>query len=146
METRTAVLTAAQKLRRHILLRCDHESLVERISGYSGASSLTTGDDIDAAWDVAMDYDLAHDAKAEVREGEVETGIPCDWSRHYESKSVAVKVDDGSWVGWTYWYGGGKHGAPGEVEWIEDAYHVNVTEEEKMMTVRTFTKGALLDT
>ena len=75
----------------------------------------------------------------EFREGQVETDVTCEWCRHYESKSVAANID-GTWIGWTYWYGGGKHGEPEAVAWMEDAYFLDVTEEEKLVTVRTFTK------
>jgi hypothetical protein len=37
------------------------------------------------------------------------------------------------------WFGGGKHGEPGAVEWMEDAYHLTCHEEEKLVVVRTFT-------
>lgn len=84
--------------------------------------------------------DDIQDIKYEFREGEVETKLPCDYSRHYESKSVAAKIPDGSWVGWTYWYGGGKHGEPEAIDWMEDAYDLDVVEEEKLVIVRTFTK------
>lgn len=67
-----------------------------------------------------------------------ETDIKCDWSRHYESKSVAKKLDNGKWVGYTYWYGGGKHGEPEAIDWIDDAYFLEMKEE--MRPVRTFTK------
>ena len=91
------------------------------------------GDDTDESDDL-------RETMINCREGEVETDIPCEWSRHYESKSVAAKMLDGSWVGWTYWYGGGKHGEPEEIDWIEDAYNLSCTEEEKLVLVRTFTK------
>ncbi len=55
-----------------------------------------------------------------------ETGISSDYSRHYESKSVAKEIAPGVWVGWTYWYGGGKHGEPSEVPWLDDAYLLDV--------------------
>lgn len=77
---------------------------------------------------------------SEMRSGEVETGLKCDWSRHYESKAVAAQMPDGRWVGWTYWYGGGKHGEPEAMPWMEDAYFLDCTEEQKLVTVRTFTK------
>lgn len=105
----------------------------------SDADAVINGEP-DAAYDHLVEHDEHWDAMNEVREGEVETGIPCEWSRHYESKSVAARAPDGSWVGWTYWYGGGKHGAPEEVDWVEGAYDLVVTEEEKMVTVRTFAK------
>ncbi|MEP6001741.1 MAG: hypothetical protein ABJ276_17130, partial [Parasphingorhabdus sp.] len=79
-----------------------------------------------------------YDATEEFRCSGIETDIPCEDSRHYESKSVAQKCSDGSWVGWTCWFGGGKHGEPDSIDWIEYAYDVNVTEEQKMVTVRTF--------
>lgn len=87
------------------------------------------------------DYEL-QDAKSEVRCSGVETGLKCDWSRHYESTAVATQYVDGSWVGWTYWYGGGKHGEPEAIDWMEDAYEVNCTEEEKMVVVRTFSTSS----
>ena len=89
--------------------------------------------------------DLIYDAeKHEIRGGEVETGLRCPFSRHYESKSVAMQFPDKSWVGWTYWFGGGKHGEPESINWIEHAYDLECTEEEKMVVVRTFSipKGA----
>jgi hypothetical protein len=86
----------------------------------------------------ALDEDEIQEAQYEVREGQFETGLKCDWSRHYESKSVAAKTPSGEWVGWTYWYGGGKHGEPEAIDWIESAYDLKCTEEEKMVTVRTW--------
>lgn len=74
----------------------------------------------------------------EYREGECETDIPPLWSRHYESKSVARQLRDGTWVGWTYWYGGGKHGDPDSIPWIEDSYFLKCTEKQELVTVRTF--------
>lgn len=79
------------------------------------------------------------DARSEVRCGEVETNIRAPWSRHYEAKSVAAKYVDGTWVGWTYWYGGGKHGEPEAVEWMDSAYDLTCVEEQVMTTKRTFT-------
>ena len=97
-------------------------------------------DAISAAYQDLIDNEQLWDAESETREGQVETDIPCQSSRHYESKSVAAQCRDGSWVGWTYWYGGGKYGEPEAIEWICDAYDLTVTEEEKVVTVRTFKK------
>lgn len=69
------------------------------------------------------------------------TDLKCEYSRHYESDAVAAKLSDGTWVGWTYWYGGGKHGEPEGIEWMSDAYEVNCIEEEKLVVVQTFTNG-----
>lgn len=95
---------------------------------------------VDALYQDLVDKDGHWDARNQIREGQVETELECEWSRHYESKSVAAKMPDGSWVGWTYWYGGGKHGEPESIDWMKDAYSLNVTEEEKLVVVRTFTK------
>lgn len=97
-------------------------------------------DNVDSLYQQLVDEDGHWDARSEIRSGDVETGLPCEWSRHYESKSVAAKMPDGSWVGWTYWYGGGKHGEPEAIDWMEDAYDLDCKEEEKVVTVRTFTK------
>ena len=58
-----------------------------------------------------------------------ETKIPCDRSRYYASKSVAKQLKSGEWVGWTYYFAGGKHGQPSEMPWIEDAYFLEAQEE-----------------
>jgi hypothetical protein len=47
---------------------------------------------------------------------------------------------DGSWVGWTYWSGGGKHGEPESISWMSEAYELDVKEEEKLVIVQTFSK------
>ena len=120
-------LTASQKLMKMMLV--ESETVDE--------DQLTTPEEIEEAWS-----DWGNEIEDDFREGDEETGEPCDWSRHYESKSVASKMLDGSWVGWTYWYGGGKHGEPEAIPWIEDAYDLDVTEEEKVVTVRTFKRKA----
>lgn len=93
---------------------------------------------VDNLYDALIEEQEDIDAREEIRGGEVETGLKCEWSHHYESKAVAMKMPDGSWVGWTYWYGGGKYGEPGAVEWMEDAYDLDCHEEAKMVIVRTF--------
>jgi len=93
---------------------------------------------IEECWE-KFNWDI-QDCKEEFRGGSDKTNIPTPYSRYYESKSVATKMSDGSWVGWTYWYGGGKHGQPEAVEWVDDAYYLDCKEEEKVVTVRTFTK------
>jgi hypothetical protein len=98
-----------------------------------------TGDQIDELYE--ENEDACEDVKYEIREGRYETNLPCQHSRHYESQSVAAQAPNGLWVGWTYWYGGGKHGEPEAIDWIEDAYLLDVKEEQKMVTVRTFTKA-----
>ena len=97
-----------------------------------------TADNVDDLYDENNENYELQDAKSEIRCSGTETELECDYSRHYESYAVAAKYVDGSWVGWTYWYGGGKHGEPEAIDWMEGAYEVNCTEEEKMVVVRTF--------
>jgi len=97
-----------------------------------------TGEQVDDLYD--ENEGDCEDVKYEIREGRYETKVPCECSRHYESQSVAVQAPNGLWAGWTYWYGGGKHGEPEAIDWIGDAYLLAVQEEEKMVVVRTFTK------
>lgn len=128
-------MTPEQKIKHAILLRAD------AMGGVAAMDGLTiTAETVDAVFKAANEDWGLQDVINEVRQGEVETDLPTPYSRHYEAKSVAAKMPDGSWVGWTYWYGGGKHGEPEAVGWMDDAYDVTCAEEQKMVTVRTFTK------
>lgn len=89
--------------------------------------------------------DYSHDVRGDLRQGEMVTNVCPDYSRHYESKSVAIHIEDfegfTGYIGWTYWYGGGKHGYPSEVDWIPYAYFLDLVEEKEVITiVRTFKK------
>lgn len=101
-------------------------------------------ENIEALFDRAKEEDdgSLRDAINEIRASGVETHLPVPHSRNYEARAVARQYVDGSWIGWTYWYGGGKHGAPQDVVWIEYAYDVSATEEPKTVIVRTFEKVA----
>lgn len=125
-------MTPQQKIKALIILRVA-EWLEEE-------EPAITADNVDDLYD-ELDGDSAQDAKYEVRSGEVETHLPTEFSRHYEAKAVAAKAPDGSWVGWTYWYGGGKHAEPEAIDWIGSAYNLTCTEEEKLVTIQTFTKA-----
>lgn len=125
-------MTPEQKIKHAVLLR--YESWNDDVN--FPEITAANVDDLYGATD-GDDYEL-QDARNEIRGGAVETGIKCDWSRSYESKAVAAKMPDGTWVGWTYWYGGGKHGEPEAIDWMDEAYDLTVAEEEKVVTVRTF--------
>lgn len=138
-------MTPCQKIKRDILL------IVQGLGANFDASesekalikSLDAGitaETVDAQYNELVELDMHYDYESEFRPGQVETNIPSDYSRHYETKSVAMKMTDDTWVGWTYWYGGGKHGDPGSVEWMEYAYDLEVTEVEKMVVVQEFKK------
>lgn len=100
--------------------------------------AIVNAKNIDEVYDLSDD-DYKQDARNEIRCSGTKTGLPCQDSRNYESDAVAAMMPDGSWVGWTYWYGGGKHGQPEAIDWMGEAYAVNCAEEQKMVTVRTFT-------
>lgn len=117
-----------------------HAALVIAYSWRDDPMPEITASNVDDLFEADDDGNI-QDAVSEVRGGQVKTGLPCDWSRHYESESVAYKTPDGSWVGWTHWYGGGKHGEPEAIDWMDSAYDLTVTEEEKVVTVRTFSKA-----
>ena len=108
-------MTASEKLKQKLVHaatgeRCESAAIAERFDELYGEDEMS-------------------DAMSEFRSGQVATNLPCDYSRHYESKSVAAEMLDGSWVGWTYWYGGGKHGEPEAIDWVDDAYDVTFVEE-----------------
>lgn len=124
------MMNASQKLKWSIIRQCFNEF----------DDTAITVENIDELWDQAHELDEFNDINSECREGDIETDIPAPSSRHLESKSVACKAPDGSWIGWTYWYGGGKHAEPAAVEWIGEAYNLYVDEQEKMVVVRTFSK------
>ncbi len=129
-------MTASQKLNELIINKCK-----EMIKSYGDISN---PDNFEAEFEEKLEdgeyEDYFYDAKNEIRGGEIETDISPEYSRHYEVKSVAAKAEDGSWIGWNYYYGGGKHGEPSEMDWIEDAYDLDCEEEEKLVIVRKFKK------
>jgi hypothetical protein len=94
-----------------------------------------TDETIDQVYDnlEAHDDGNLQDACNEVRCSGQATGLACEVSRHYESKAVAAQHPDGSWIGWTYFFGGGKHGRPEEMPWMEDAYEVHVVGERTIV-------------
>lgn len=124
-------MTPRHKIMRDILL-----SATQNCPEEFAAGPFETADQIEAAYGRLVEEDVHWDYESEFRQGEVGTDVPAPSSRHYESRSVAVKTCDGSWVGWTFWYGGGKHGQPGEIDWMSEAYDLTCTEEQKVVTVR----------
>jgi len=131
-------MTPVQKIKYAILIY-DHEERLRFEPDHK--RPVVSADDVDALFEAAnTDWEL-QDSIDGFRSGQVETDVLCQDSRHYESKSVAAKMPDGTWVGWTYWYGGGKHGEPEAIDWMDEAYDLDVTEEEKVVVVRTFSRA-----
>jgi hypothetical protein len=97
-----------------------------------------TAESICDAWDDLDGHIDLQDYESEVRGGKYKTDIPCESSWPYESESVAAEMMDGSYVGWTYWFGGGKHSQPESMPWIESAYDLDM--KEVMVVQKVFTK------
>lgn len=104
-----------------------------------GDVSIETEEEIDALWNKAGNGWL-QDATNEFRHGEEVTGLRTEFDRNYETQAVAGQMFDGSWVGWTFWYGGGKHGQPETIEWISESYPLEMKEQEVTRIEKTFKK------
>ena len=102
-----------------------------------------SSDNVDALYDDLVAKDGHWDAKNELRCTGRESGLSrnVDYmvARHYDHCEVAAEMPDGSWVGWTYWHGGGKFGEPSAVEWMSEAYEVHHRAEPKTIIVDIFT-------
>jgi hypothetical protein len=100
------------------------EKLMQKLIHMATGERIESPDAIRQRYNSLPDNDEAYDAlqrrgkRASMRGGEEETSLPCPGSRLYETKSVAAPMLDGTWVGWTYFYGGGKHGEP-EVDAVD---------------------------
>jgi hypothetical protein len=135
-------LTTLQKLKHLIIIKaivdfdyiCPSSCIAAIISRYP------TSNQIEDVYDDLHMNSIIYDIQSGIRQGEEDTLLSCPSSRHYESKSVAVEYFDGSWIGWTYWYGGGKHGEPDCIDWMEDCYDIICDKEEKRVIIKTFTK------
>lgn len=130
-------MTAVQKLKREIIIASGE---------YDGVGlDMSTGDLVEAIWNRIEQYMEANDTSLfdcdttqELRSGKVDTGITPPSSRHYESRSVGMQCCDATWIGWTYWYGGGKYGEPSQMPWIESAYDLDCEEKEVTLIQRAF--------
>lgn len=131
-------MTPKHKIQREIL-RAAQENEPEVFD----FGELNTAEQIDEAYNILVEANAHWDYESEFREGDIETNIPNEYSRHYETKSVAMKTTEGDWIGWTYYYGGGKYGEPGSIDWMSESYDLECFEEEKLVVVRTFKKVAL---
>ncbi len=100
--------------------------------------------DTDELYDYIYEYE-GLGALEEFRESGEETNLaPTEYSRNYEVDFVARCIDGPSgpdedvWVGWNYFYGGGKHGNPGSYEWMKSLVVLDVKSEIVQITKNTF--------
>jgi hypothetical protein len=96
--------------------------------------------DIDKEYELQREDGGLQDAEEEVRCSGEFSEISCEYSRNYETESHAKKTLSGKWVGWTYYYGGGKHSEPSAIDWKSDAYFLDCEEKEVTVIQRTFKK------
>lgn len=123
-------MTAEQRIKRHILLQALAENDDLNFDGE------ITAENIDDVYESVLVEDDAHyDYESEFRCSGEDTGLDSPYSRYYESKAVARQLSDGTWVGWTYWCGGGEYGCSGDVDWMPEAYDVEMHEETRVVKV-----------
>lgn len=119
--------------------------IIKQASDFNPKISVNTPDGLTPAeyYDQLIDdgfEDYLYDAANEVRgSGEI-TNLDSPYSRHYESNQLA-RVFGESAVSWTYWFGGGKHGEPEAIDWIDDAFFVKVEQKTTIVNVFSKTEG-----
>jgi hypothetical protein len=95
----------------------------------------TTNEEVQSLWESVkseVDYLLDEADVWCVRCDGEKTGLYRGYSRHYECDEVAAETPYG-WVGWTYWYGGGKYGEP---QYLDiNPYDIKVVSEKEVVTV-----------
>jgi hypothetical protein len=115
-------MTPEQRIKRQILIDADAHAK-------DGVRVEITADNVDALFNEAnKDWGLQDDINGFRYSGTRTPEIPAPISRHYEADSVARQLDDGSWVGWAYWHGGGKYGEPEAIDWMGGAYELEIAE------------------
>lgn len=129
------------KIMKHILIGM----LTEEQMDNDDDLDLSTENGVNDAWSQTEKYEGIFceseiiDEKNDFRCSGQATNLTCSgYSRYYECEQVAIKLVDGSYVSWIYWTGGGKHGEPESIPWIDDAFEVDCVEEQKMVTVYNF--------
>lgn len=142
-------LTAEYKIKRHILNKMISDYGIDRpkVGEDDTDLLLSSSAEIDSIWEIATTcrwpfdkFDIV-EAEEEFRCSGEDTDLPCEVNPYYDASQVAVKLSCGAGVSWAC-YG---YGSSSEEEWMEDAFEVDVTEEEKTVTVRTYTKKKMLE-
>lgn len=128
-------MTPEQKLKHAILLLAAKWKDITL-----AADAEITAENVDALYEEHDNGGMLQDARNEIRESGERTGLNAEFARNYDSEAVAKQMPDGSWVGWTHYYNGGKYGQPEAIPWMEDAYDLICTEEQVTVTKRTFAK------
>ena len=85
------------------------------------------------------------EVEEEIRVGNVRTGLVPEFRSYVESEAVAIPVTGipSLYIGWTYFFGGGKYSEPNAIEWMENCYLVKA--KDRVQTVRFFERDVPLD-
>lgn len=88
------------------------------------------------------DMDIVREVINEFRESGEEIDDKVEQDRYYCYQDVSRKITglDDLYLGWTYYFGGGKYGEPEEVEWMEDCYLLKCKEVEETRIVKVYEK------
>jgi hypothetical protein len=93
--------------------------------------------------DELYDYIKEHEVMGfleDIRCSGTETNLePKQYSRNYEVDFVS-EIISGRCIGWSYYYGGGKHGYPEDCDWLQTAEYLDYTEYEVTVIKRTFSR------
>ena len=110
-------------------------------SGFGFSGPLDTETEIQEAYDGMYDQ-IGCDAVQDIIEGHFETTIQPAFSRHFEVESVAIKDNYDNYIGFSRFYGGGKHSDVYSTYYnsIENSYYLLCSEEEVLTIQRTWTK------
>lgn len=141
-------------LKREILLTVDEETLEEFIAKFQSKEFTTKfklervnqsfgaddSDYINKLWDELSEFFVQYPEYIyEFRDSfDENTGLqPRITTYVYDSKEVAKPITggNGKWIGWLYWYGGGRHDRPEVEPWIETAQVLEMKEEMRVVLV-----------
>lgn len=84
--------------------------------------------------------DIVREVINKFRESGEEIVDKVQQDRYYCYQEVAKKITGSKdlYLGWTYYFGGGKHAQPDQVEWMEDCYLLKCREVEETRIVKVY--------
>lgn len=88
------------------------------------------------------DRDIVREIVNEFRENGEEIDSKVEQGRYYCFQEVAKLITglDDLYLGWTYYFGGGKHSQPEQVEWMADCYLLKCKEIKEIKIVKIYEK------
>lgn len=86
--------------------------------------------------------DYVRDVVSEFRDSGENINDKVYEDRYYCYRDVAIPITgrDDLYLAWTYYFGGGKHAQPWDVEWMEDCYLLRCREVEETRIVKVYEK------